>query len=74
MITDLILRYIPGGNENANSAYKEYVNQFQKLNKQWADCFWNPSLLMKRSSTDDEFDIPELIDELRTNYPLVSAG
>jgi hypothetical protein len=74
MITDLILRYIPGGNENANSVYNEYVNQFQKLNKQWADSLRNPSLLMKRSSSDDEFDFPELIDELRTNYPLVSAG
>ena len=44
------------------------------MNKQWADSLWNPSLLMNRSSTDDdEYDIPELIDELRTNYPLASA-
>jgi hypothetical protein len=62
------------GNENANTIYKEYIDHFQKLNQQWADSLWNPSLLMNRSSTDDdEYDIPELIDELRTNYPLVSA-
>lgn len=61
------------GNKNANTLYKEYIDHFQKLNKQWADSLWNPSLLMNRSPTDDEYDIPELIDELRTNYPLVSA-
>jgi hypothetical protein len=58
---------------NTNTLYKEYVEHFQKLNKQWAESLWNPSLLMNRSSTDGEYDIPELIDELRTNYPLVSA-
>jgi hypothetical protein len=61
------------GNENANTLYKEYIDHFQKLSKLWADSLWNPSLLMNRSPTDDEYDIPELIDELRTNYPLVSA-
>ena len=33
-------------------------------------------MLMNTNPTDDEYDeydIPELIDELRTNYPLVSA-
>jgi hypothetical protein len=54
---------------NTNTLYKEYVEHFQKLNKQWAESLWNPSLLMNRSSTDGEYDIPELIDELRTNYP-----
>lgn len=61
------------GDENADTLYKEYIDHFQKLNKQWADSLWNPSLLMNRSPTDDEYDIPELMDELRTNYPLVSA-
>jgi hypothetical protein len=28
---------------------------------------------VKKSLTDGEYDIPELIDELRTNYPLVIA-
>ena len=61
------------GDENADTLYKEYIDHFQKLNKQWADSLWNPSLLMNRSPTDDEYDISDLMDELRTNYPLVSA-
>ena len=31
------------------------------------------SLLVNQRLTEDEYDIPELINELRTNYPLVSA-
>jgi hypothetical protein len=63
------------GNENANSMYKDYVDNLQKLNKQWMDSLWDPSLSVNKTLTDDdgEYDIPELIDELRTNYPLVSA-
>ena len=61
------------GNENANSLYKEYVDQCQKLNKQWADSLWASSLSVNKNIADGEYDIPELIDELRTNYPLVSA-
>jgi hypothetical protein len=63
------------GNENANTIYKDYVDNLQKLNKQWMDSLWDPSLSVNKSLTDDddEYDIPELIDELRTNYPLVSA-
>jgi hypothetical protein len=61
------------GNENANTQYKEYVDHFQKLNKQWIESLWDPSLSVNKSLTDGEYDIPELIDELRTNYPLVSA-
>jgi hypothetical protein len=61
------------GKENANSLYKEYVDHFQKLNKRWMDSLWDPSLSMNKSLTDGEYDVPELIDELRTNYPLVSA-
>jgi hypothetical protein len=64
------------GNENANTLYKAYVDNFQKLNKQWADSLWAPSLSVNRKLTDgddDSYDIPELIDELGTNYPLVSA-
>ena len=61
------------GNENPNTLYNEYLGHFQKFNKQWIDSLWDPSLLMNKSLTDGEYDIPELIDELRTNYPLVSA-
>jgi hypothetical protein len=61
------------GNENPNTLYKEYVDHFQKLNKRWIDSLWDPPLSVNRSLTDGEYDIPELIDELRTNYPLVSA-
>jgi hypothetical protein len=63
------------GNENANTLYKDYVDNLQKLNKQWMDSLWDPSLSVNKSLTDEdgEYDIPELIDELRTNYPLVSA-
>jgi hypothetical protein len=61
------------GNENPNSLYKEYVDHFQKLSKRWMDSLWDPSLSVNKSLTDSEYDIPELIDELRTNYPLVSA-
>jgi hypothetical protein len=63
------------GNENANTMYKDYVDNLQKLNKQWMDSLWDPSLSVNNSLTDEdgEYDIPELIDELRTNYPLVSA-
>jgi hypothetical protein len=61
------------GNENANTQYKEYVDHFQKLNKQWIESLWDPPLSVNKSLTDGEYDIPELIDELRTNYPLVSA-
>src|SRR5215475_5178801 len=61
------------GNDNASTLYKEYVDHLQKLNKQWAESLWNPYMSVNKSLTDDEYDIPELIDELRTNYPLVSA-
>ena len=61
------------GNENPNTIYNEYLGHFQKFNKQWIDSLWDPSLLLNKSLTEDEYDIPELIDELRTNYPLVSA-
>ena len=61
------------GNENPNTLYNEYLGHFQKFNKQWIDSLWDPSLLVNKSLTEDEYDIPELIDELRTNYPLVSA-
>ena len=57
------------GNENPHSLYKEYADRFQKLNKQWMDSLWDPSLSVNKTVTDDdgEYDIPELIDELRTN-------
>jgi hypothetical protein len=61
------------GKENANTVFREHVDRFQKLNKQWMDSLWDPSLPVNKSITDGEYDIPELIDELRTNYPLVSA-
>jgi hypothetical protein len=61
------------GKENANTVFKEHIDRFQKLNKQWMDSLWDPSLSMNKSLTDGEYDVPELIDELRTNYPLVSA-
>ena len=61
------------GNENPNTLYNEYLGHFQKFNKQWIDSLWDPSLLVNKSLTEEEYDIPELIDELRTNYPLVSA-
>ena len=57
------------GKENVNAVYKGYVDHFQRLNKRWMDSLWDPSLSVNKS----EYDIPELIDELRTNYPLVSA-
>ena len=61
------------GKENANTVFKEHIDRFQKLNKLWMDSLWDPSLSMNKSLTDGEYDVPELIDELRTNYPLVSA-
>jgi hypothetical protein len=61
------------GNENPNTLYNEYLGHFQKFNKQWINSLWDPSLLVNKSLTEEEYDIPELIDELRTNYPLVSA-
>ena len=61
------------GNENPNTLYKEYLGNFQKLNKQWVDSLWDPSLLVNKRLTEDKYDIPELMDELSTNYPLVSA-
>jgi hypothetical protein len=64
-------RKMVNANENPGNMYREYFGHFQKLNKQWMDSLWDPSLVYRGRTDDDE--ILELTNELRTNYPLVSA-